>query len=57
MKAIMSNELRAILNDPEKNKELKQSVSRLNNRSTKVETVSIGGKTYSVKIVNRNPKD
>lgn len=56
MKAIMSNTLREIINDPKKSEELQKGVSKLHdsNRKANKEAVSIGGKSYKVKLINRN---
>lgn len=52
MKAIMSNTLREIISDPKKNEDLKLGLSKhLSNKPNK-DRIKIGGKIYTVKLVN-----
>lgn len=52
MKAIMSNELREIISDPKKNEELKKGLSKHLSEKSSKDKIKIGGKTYTVKLVN-----
>lgn len=59
MKALMSNTLRRILRDPQKKEELRQGISKLQNKATssRKPSISIGGQKYEIEFVSQDIKE
>ncbi|HHI9910962.1 TPA: hypothetical protein ACQDGM_003252, partial [Legionella pneumophila] len=55
MKVTMNDELRKIISDPQKKEDLKTGLSKhLSSKQTN--KIKIGGKTYTVKNINRSSR-
>lgn len=59
MRSFIKGKAREIISDPQKNRELREAISRLRETSDSGENtteVKIGGHTYKIRFINQNSK-